>query len=135
MQIRREVQAVIYNRFGEETRVLLVKKLDLKNYSYRWRLLKGGIEDGESEVEALKREIMEEVGIRDVNVEGKVQEYDYDFDGTLHQVSTYVVKVMTNTPMKIQTDEIIDAQWIPKDQVTGLLFWQPEKNAISKLTA
>lgn len=135
MQIRREIQAVLYNRFGKETRILLVKKLDLKNYNYRWRLLKGGIEEGEKEIDALKREIFEEVGLRDIFVEKKVHEYEFDAEGTLHQVSSYAVKVMTNTPLKIQTDEIIDAGWIPKEQAANLLFWQNEKDAVRKLQA
>lgn len=135
MQIRKEVQAVLYNRFGKETRILLVKKLDLKNFNYRWRLLKGGIEEGEKETEALEREIFEEVGFRDILIEKKVHEYEYDSEGTLHQVSSYTVKIMTNTPMKIQTDEIIDAQWIPKDQAVNLLFWQNERDAVRKLQA
>lgn len=135
MQIRREIQAVLYNRFGKDTRILLVKKLGLKNYNYRWRLLKGGIEEGEKEIDALKREIFEEVGLRDIFVEKKVHEYEFDAEGTLHQVSSYAVKVMTNTPLKIQTDEIIDAVWVPKEQAANLLFWQNEKDAVRKLQA
>lgn len=135
MQIRREVQAVIYNRFGKETRVLLVKKLDLKNYNYRWRLLKGGIEEGEKEVDALKREIFEEVGLRNILIEKKIQQYEYDSEGTLHQVSSYAVKIMENDPLKVQTDEIIDAGWVPKEQAVNLLFWKNEKDAVQKLQA
>ena len=133
MQLRKEVQAIIYNRFGKETRVLLVKKLDLKNYTYRWRLLKGGIEDGETEIDALKREVFEEVGLRDIVVENKFTDYEFDFDGTLHQVASYIVKIMTNVPMKIQTDEIIDAQWVPVDQALSLLYWKDEKEGIRKI--
>lgn len=135
MQIRREIQAVLYNRFGKDTRILLVKKLDLKNYNSRWRLLKGGLEEGEKEIDALKREIFEEVGLRDIFVEKKIHEYEFDAEGTLHQVSSYAVKVMTNTPLKIQTDEIIDAGWVPKGQADNLLFWQNEKDAVRKLQA
>lgn len=133
MQIRKEIQAVLYNRFGKDTRILLVKKLDPNSFNYRWRLLKGGIENGESEIEALKREIMEEVGLRDIFVEKKINEYEFDSEGTLHQVSSYAVKVMTNTPLKIQTDEVIDAGWIPKDQAVNLLFWRNEKDSVGRL--
>lgn len=133
MQIRREVQAVIYNRFGKDTRVLLVKKLDMRNYNYRWRLLKGGIETGEKELDAVKREIMEEVGFRDIFVEKKIHEYEYDSDGTLHQIQTFAVKTMSQEPIKVQTEEIIDAGWVPVNQATGILFWQHEKDALRKL--
>lgn len=133
MQIRREIQAVLYNRFGRETRVLLVKKLDMRKYASHWRLLKGGIEEGEQEIDALKREIFEEVGLRDVLIEGKINQYEYESEGTLHQVSSYAVKVMTNTPLKVQTEELIDAGWVPRGQALSLLHWQHERNSISKL--
>jgi 8-oxo-dGTP diphosphatase len=133
MQIRKEVQAVLYNRFGKDTRVLLVKKLDRGSFSPRWRLLKGGIEEGETEVEALKREIMEEVGLRDILVEKKIYDYEFDADGVLHQVSSYAVKVMENAPLKVQQDELLDAMWIPKNQVSSLLFWPDERKCVEKL--
>lgn len=133
MQIRREVQAVIYNRFGKDTRVLLVKKLDNKNYNYRWRLLKGGVESGESDIDAVKREIMEEVGFRDILVEKKIYSYEFDSDGTLHQISTFAVKTMSQEPIKVQTEELIDAGWVPKDQAVGLLYWPNEREAVKRL--
>lgn len=132
MQIRREVQAVIYNRFGKDTRVLLVKKLDMKNYNYRWRLLKGGIEAGEKEIDAVKREIMEEVGFRDILIEKKIHEYEYDSEGTLHQIQTFAVKAMSQEPIKVQTEEIIDAGWVPLNQAMGILFWQHERDSLKK---
>lgn len=135
MQIRREVQGVIYNRFGDGTRVLLVKKLDMKRFNYRWRLLKGGVEGDETDEEALKREIMEEVGFRDIVIEKKINTYEFDYDGTLHQVSSFIVKAMSNEPMKIQIEEIVDAQWMPIDQALGLLFWPEEKKGIKMLSA
>jgi 8-oxo-dGTP pyrophosphatase MutT (NUDIX family) len=133
MQIRKEVQAVIYNRFGKDTRVLLVKKLDSKNFNYRWRLLKGGVETGETDIDAVKREIMEEVGFRDILVEKKIYSYDFDSDGTLHQITTFAVKTMSQEPIKVQTEEIIDAGWVPKDQAIGLLFWPNEREAVKRV--
>lgn len=133
MQIRRDVQAVLYNRFGKETRILLVKKLESKTFNPRWRLLKGGVEKGETEVQALQREIMEEVGLRDILIEKKVHEYEFDAEGTLHQVSSYAVKVLENAPLKVQRDELLDAGWVPKKDAVNLLFWPSEREAVEKL--
>jgi ADP-ribose pyrophosphatase YjhB (NUDIX family) len=133
MDIRREVQAVIYDKVGTEVRVLLVKKLDFKNYNYRWRLLKGGIEKNETEEEAIRREISEEVGLRDILIMKKIFNYEFNFEGTLHQVTTFAVKGNYREIMKIQTEEIMDAMWMPIDKAVSLLFWPNEKEAVRKL--
>lgn len=133
MQIRRDVQAVLYNRFGRDTRVLLVKKMDRGSFSPRWRLLKGGVEEGETELQALQREILEEVGLRDILVEKKIHEYEFDAEGILHQVSSYAVKVMENAPLKVQQDELLDAGWVPRRQAADLLFWPNERDCIERL--
>ncbi len=133
MQIRREVQAVLYNRFGKETRILLVKKLSKNNFSYQWRLLKGGIEGKETDKQALEREIFEEVGLRDIMIEKKINEYEFDADGTLHQVASYAVKVMENAPLKVQESELIGAEWVAKKLAIKTLFWENERESVRRL--
>jgi 8-oxo-dGTP pyrophosphatase MutT (NUDIX family) len=133
MQIRPEVQAVIYDKAGAEIRILLVKKLDTKNFNYHWRLLKGGVEKDETEVEAMRREIIEEVGLRDVIIEKKIYNYEFSFEGTLHQVSTFSVKGNYRDNMKIETKEIADAMWVPIDKAIHLLHWPNEKEAIRRI--
>lgn len=133
MEIRREVQAVIYDRIGADVRILLVKKLDPKNFTFRWRLLKGGIEKDETEEEAIRREIAEEVGLRDIIIEKKIHSYDFTFEGVMHQITTFSVKGNYREIMRIQTHEIADAGWVPIDQAMQLLFWENEKQALRKL--
>jgi ADP-ribose pyrophosphatase YjhB (NUDIX family) len=133
MEIRKEVQALIFDKVGTEIRILLVKKLDLKNYNYRWRLLKGGIEGTESETDALKREIMEEVGLDEIAIAKKIYEYEFNSEGTLHQVSSYTVKGNYREIMKIQTEEIADAVWVPIAKASSLIFWPHEKEALRRL--
>jgi len=75
MKLRKEVQAVI---FAKES-FLLIKKYDASLDDFHWRLIKGGIEKGESEADALKREILEEVGLKSVEVIGKIYDYSFTF--------------------------------------------------------
>src|SRR3546814_10974896 len=58
MRLRRKVRAVVLNEQGE---VLLVRP-----HGYRegeWTLAGGGVEEGESPLEAMRREIGEELGV------------------------------------------------------------------------
>ncbi len=131
MQIRKDVQAVIFDEKAKK--VLLVKKLDLKNFSYKWRLLKGGIEKGETEKEALKREILEEVGLKNVQILDKIYSYEFTFKNVKHLVSTYLVKANSNEEIKLQTSEVVDCAWVSKEQALKMLFWETEKEALKLL--
>ena len=131
MQIRKDVQAVIFDEKAKK--VLLVKKLDLKNFSYKWRLLKGGIEKGETEKEALKREILEEVGLKNVQILDKIYSYEFTFKNVKHLVSTYLVKANSNEEIKLQTSEVVDYAWVSKEQALKMLFWENEKEALKLL--
>jgi len=70
LQIRRKVQAVIFDDAdnGYAKKVLILKKIGFSAKRYCWRLLKGGMNDGETETEALQREIFEEKGLKKVKI-------------------------------------------------------------------
>jgi 8-oxo-dGTP pyrophosphatase MutT (NUDIX family) len=131
MRIRRDVQAVIFCNFNGEKKFLLVKKLDFSARRYRWRLLKGGVKTGESEVEALKREIFEEVGLEDVHVLEKVYTYQFTFKNVKHLVSSYLVRANPYEHIRLQTSEVVGYVWVPKDKAIKMLYWKNERKALT----
>jgi NADH pyrophosphatase NudC (nudix superfamily) len=131
LRIRRDVQAVIFGDFDGEERFLLVKKLDFSAQKYRWRLLKGGVKTGETEIEALKREIFEEVGLENVQVLGKVYSYQFTFKSVKHLVSSYKVKVNPHERIKLQKSEIVSYVWVSKHKAVRMLHWKNEKRALT----
>ena len=133
MRVRREIQAIIMDEKNDRKYVLLVKKLHLKNLSSRWRILKGGVENGETNEHAIKREINEEVGLKNIKILKKIYTYEFDFFGTHHIVSTYLVKGDMKENLKINTREVVGARWIPLDQAVNLLELQEEKNALKQV--
>lgn len=131
MRIRREVQAVIFCNSNGQEKFLLVKKLDFSARRYRWRLLKGGVKTGETEVEALKREIFEEVGLENVQVVGKVYSYQFTFKNVKHLVSSYKVKANPREHIRLQTSEVVGYIWVPKERAIKMLHWKNERNALA----
>ena len=130
---RREVQAVIFDEVGDAKKVLILKKIDYSALRHRWRLLKGGVNSGETEIQGLEREIFEETGLKNIEILGKVQTYQFSFRGIRHIVSSYLVKADSKEPVRLQKSEVADYLWTTKQEALQMLYWNNEKNALASL--
>lgn len=136
MKIRHDVQALLFDEIDGEKKVFLIKFYDATKKLDTWRLVKGGVEKGETDEQAMKREIMEEVTLKDVKVLNKIHNYEFDFKDTHHMVSTYLVKGNANEKPKLNWDgdrEIVEFKWASPPEANKLLFWKGEKEAIKLL--
>lgn len=135
MRTRKEAQAIIFNQDGKK--VLIFKKFDVKFKKFYWRLVKGGVEEDETEEEGLKREILEETGLKNVRVLKKVHEYEYFHpDNVKHHVSVYLVKGDVKEKISLRGDEdspIIDSKWMSIKEAKKLLFYDSEKESLKKV--
>lgn len=102
-----------------------------------WELLKGTINPGETNEEALKREIKEEIGlenfeiIRKLNKQEKWQALGNDY----FVVDVFLVKADMNEKISLK-QEIIehdDYQWVDKETALKKLTW-PESKELLKET-
>lgn len=134
MRVRHEVQAVIFDEADDVKRVLILKKTDFSAKRYRWRLLKGGVHDGETETEALEREVFEETGLKNINILSKVHSYEFVFKDVRHVVSSYLVRASSKEPIKLQKTEVADCLWTTKENALQLLYWNNEKEPLKQLT-
>lgn len=133
MRVRHEIQAVIFDEVDNAKRVLLLKKIDFSAKRYRWRLLKGGVNNGETETEALQREIFEETGLKNVKIIGKVNAYEFVFRSVKHMVSSYMVKASSKETIKLQKTEVADFIWTTKNNALQMLHWNNEREAVRQL--
>lgn len=132
MKKRPSVQAVIVDE--KNKKFLIIKQLDFGKKILLWRLVKGAVEKGETEEQALKREVREEVGLKNIEIAGKIYNYEYIFRSTKVTVSTYLVKASMNDKIVLQNekneDQIVAFKWVTKMQAIRILHWKDEKEAV-----
>lgn len=130
---RPSVQAVIYD--ADKGTMLLIRKHNSVRDELVWRLVKGGVAEGETGPDAMRREIEEEVGLSDVRVLEKIHYYEFQYLDLRHLVSVYLVKADMNEAVTLQgeTEEesaIVDHAWLPPEEAIETLFWETEKNSV-----
>jgi len=133
VNVRNEVQGVIFDR-NDRRRVLLVQKRDTRVRRFHWRLLKGGVNKGETKVDALRREIFEETGLKNIRVQDQIHYYEFVFRETLHRVSSFLVEADSKDLVRLQESELSDYLWTKLDDADRLLHWANEKEALKKLS-
>jgi 8-oxo-dGTP pyrophosphatase MutT (NUDIX family) len=131
MKKYRPVAAVIVERNGK---YLLVRKPRKEN---AWQFPQGGVDEGESLVQAAQRELREECGseLRVKISSEKKGDYQYDFpsDFLRHHgefagamVSFFPAKWGSGEPT-VDNEEIVEARWYGMDEVRSLVeekYWE-----------
>lgn len=121
------VGAVIENKDGEIMAALRGPDMSLPNY---WEFPGGKIEANETKQEALKREILEELGCV-IEVFDQVEDTTYEYENVIVRLETFMAKVVKGTPM---VSEHADLNWIPREQLFSLNWAPADIPAIEKLS-
>ncbi len=123
LRIRQAVRAVLLD---PEDRVLLVR-FEFPDSGTKWALPGGGIEAGETDHDALRRELAEEVGAPEVTIGPHVWNrlhivpfIDGSHDGQIERI--YVVHTPVFTPNPALTWEQLNAEY-----VFEVRWWHPDE--------
>ncbi len=97
------------------------------NYSYgHWDFPKGNIESGETEIETIKREVMEETGIIDITlIEGFRQQISYKYRKKSKLINKTVIYYLAETKSNkvVLSFEHVNFAWLNfKDALDKLSF-------------
>lgn len=124
LKLRQKVRAVLTSTSGE---VLLIRP---HGYAAdQWTLAGGGVEAGESPVEAMRRELAEELGIECEELEQLPVQNRFvypahyklkrglDHDG--QQAVMFFGRIPPDTQLRIQAGEIAEARWFRPDEAAG----------------
>jgi 8-oxo-dGTP pyrophosphatase MutT (NUDIX family) len=135
--IRKCVTAVIYDQMDKPYFLVLKRKLRWEG----WEFVKGGLEPGESEEEALTREIIEETGLQKFKIIKKMENIKKEFIGVsniLNVHSVYLVEGSMNIPIQLPTDEEAEHStylWTDADSTMSKLTWDNDKEILQKALA
>jgi dATP pyrophosphohydrolase len=110
---------------------LLLKRLPERNGL--WQPVTGGMEEGETREEALRREVKEETGVKNIVavIEGL---YYFEFsDPNLNQEYVYGVEVSPSEEIVLDREEHSEHKWCSFQEALQLLHWKENKEALRKL--
>ncbi len=95
----------------------------------------GGIHQGESMIDAIKREVLEEAGIALTNIEPI--SFDEDYEPNKHGIKTHYIFLVFKTQYKSgklkPKDDITELQWIEKSALSKTKLNRPTIKLFKKL--
>lgn len=125
--IRRIVRIFLFNSKGELFLQWRSKKME--TYPETWDQSAGGhVDEGETYLQAAKRETSEELGIHVENFEeiGKCYLED-DYKGRKIKEFSMVYKIVYDGDISIDNDEVAKGMWFSLEEVDRLVDESPEK--------
>ncbi len=109
---------VVYRQQGEQIEILIAKRHQNQHQGGLWEFPGGKIEDGESCLEALKREFLEEVNVSINNAETLV-DIKHDYGDKVVVLETMLTNDYTGLERGLEGQEV---KWVSMYQLKNLDF-------------
>jgi dATP pyrophosphohydrolase len=131
MRLPIQVQAIVFKKISRRLHYLLLKRTPEREGF--WQPVTGGLEEGETVIEALERVVLEETGIR--NIIGIIVDVHYFEYSDSCFIKEYVFGVEIHPDEKIVIDgkELCQFRWCGFQEALELLKWSENKEALSRL--
>ncbi len=144
MRLPIQIEAILFKKTESEIQFLLLKRIPRSGEF--WQPITGGLEEGETIMEALKREIREETGIENiVRIIENVHYFEFrdlpfieylkKQGQTCEYLKEYVfgVEVALDEVVDLDVEEHSEYKWCAFKEALSLLKWRENKGALKKL--
>lgn len=112
-----------------EGKVLVCRRPAGTHRAGRWEFPGGKVEAGESDGQALRRELMEELGV-EAEISKLLDRHTHDYPDRRVAISFYAVRLAAGKLRAIGVDE---ARWIEPDETASLPFLEGDQRFLEKL--
>jgi ADP-ribose pyrophosphatase len=123
-QIKRSVVrhngSAVMMAVDEKKRILLVRQYRLPTGKYLWELPAGKVDEGETPLEAAKRELIEETGYRAKKWE-KLSSFFPSPGFVAERMTIYLATKLTAGTATPMDDESIEARWYKKKELAEMI--------------
>lgn len=124
----RSCGAIVFRIIGGEKRFLLIKN----KRSANWGFPKGHIEDGETDEDTARREVLEETGVRIKIIDGFKSKSEYTIQGRIEKTVLIFLATTLDTQTIIQPEEIEDYIWLNYESAFKTLNYENDKAILEK---
>lgn len=126
-----QVQGILFRKTNGDMQYLLLKRNSERGGF--WQPVTGGLEEGETRMEALKREVLEETGIE--NLVRIIEDvYYFELSTPLHEKEyVFGVEVPLGEEVEMDNKEHSECRWCSFAEALKLLKWKENKVALGKL--
>lgn len=110
------------------------KILLLKDMKDKWELPGGKIEFGEQPENSLKRELQEELGLKEIEVKHVINTWSFtaEDNGKNYQFIVIVYAILFTGPINIINEEYKEVMWMDMDEINQINIRDGYKVAISR---
>ncbi len=133
---RMETRVIVSAIIEKDGQFLFGKKPEnVGPYPNTWHLLGGGIHQGESVIDAIQREVLEESGIIVTNIEPI--SFDEDYEPNKHGIETHYVFLVFKATYESgelkPKDDITELQWIERSALSKTELNRPTVKLFKRL--
>lgn len=118
--------AIIEN---EATEILCALRSSTMSLPNLWEFPGGKVDSEESEIEALKREIKEEL-LCEIEVISPFDDYTHEYEKMIIRLITYKCRITHGTPMTTEHAKLV---WLKREYLDSLVWAPADISTLSKL--